>query len=282
MESGPASPVPTKRSLVRALYAKTRALFGLRLIVAAIAGCILRRLLQQRNVSGLGWMLLDRLGLLRPGFMQDAASKVSNPPSFTRSLHFPPAEDTDGIDEPPHQKVQEISARSSTYASSKEASSPERSEAWHQPTEPEPHKEQEYKRAGAETQAKLSMLPAPPLMASVTGTSASELASQLPPMKSLTIKLLEPALENSKARFYWGNAQHAKAAKLFTLVGLTSNATVNQVKERVALETGISPAGLQLLLFGCKLQDARTLHSYGLDNVSDPLIHVLPVITASA
>jgi hypothetical protein len=271
MESSIASPVSAKRSVVRALFAKARALFGLRLIIAAIAGCILRRFLQQRNASGLGWMLLDRLGLLRSGFMQDTASKSSNTPSFTRSLHFPPAEDTDGVDEPPHQKFQETSARSSTYASSRQASSPEHSEAGHRPTEVAPQK---YQRAGAETQA----LPPPlPSMASVTG-----LASSLPAMKALTIKLLEPASVKGDARCYWGNAQRAKAAKLFTLVDLTSAATVSQVKERVAVETGISPASLQLLLFGCKLQDARTLHSYGLDNVSDPLVHVLPLIAASA
>jgi len=282
MESSSASPIPTKHSVVRTVLAKTKAFFGLRFIVAAIAGCILRRLFQQGKASGLGWMILDRLGLLRPCTMQDTVLKFNNAPSFTRSLQLPPAEDTDGIDEPPHEKVQEISDQSSTSASSKQASSPDHSETRHLPREAELHEEQEDKRVFAETQVKLDTLPPLPLMATATGSSASGLVSPLPAMQSLMVKLLEPALVKGEAQFYWGNAQRAKAAKLFTLVGLTSAATVSQVKERVAVEIGISPGSLQLLLFGCKLQDARTLHSYGIDNVSDPLIHVLPLIAASA
>jgi len=282
MESSPASPVPAGRSVLRAVLAKTRALFGLRLIIAAVAGFLLRRLLQQRKASGLGWLLLDRLGLLRPGCVQDTTVKSSNLPSFARSLHLPPAEDTDGIEEPPHEKVQKTSARSSTYASSKQDSTPERSETWHPCAASEPQEEREHKRPGAEQQTMRGTLPPLPLMSSEIGSPASGLASRLPALRSLTIKLLEPAVAKDDARFYWANAQRAKAAKLFTLVDLTSAATVKQVKECVAVEAGISPARLQLLLFGCKLQDARTLHSYGLDNVSDPLIHVLPLNAAPA
>jgi len=238
----------------RALLAKTRALFGLGFIVTGIAGCILRRFLQQRGASGPGWMLLERLGFLRQSVSQDAAPKSASAPSFDRSLRLPPVslpvEDTD---EPLHKEVQETSPRSTASGGSLPLLTPGRTET-------------------AESKT------------SVTGTEAAAdgLASPLPAPQSLTIKLLEPALAKGEARCYWGNAQRAKAARLFTLADLTSAATVSQVKERVAVELGISPADLQLLLFGCKLKDARTLCSYGFDKLSDPLIHVLPVATPSS
>jgi len=268
MEGSPASPVPAGRSVLRALFAKTRTLFGLRLLLAAIAGCVLRRLSQERNVTGLGWMLLDRLGLLR-------AVKSSNAPSFTRSLQFPPAEDTDGPEEPSDQKVQETSAQTPTFERSEQASIPEHSETVHLATEAKPLKEQEHNRSGALTRAKLDTQPPLPSM-------ANGVASTLPAMRSLTIKMLEPASAKGEGQFYWASAKNAKAAKLFALQDMTSAATVSQVKERVAVQTGIPAASLQLLLFGCKLKDARTLRSYGIDNVNDPLIHVLPLVTASA
>merc|ERR1712008_24903 len=232
-------------------------------------------LLQKRDVSVLGWML-HRLGLVHSvSATQETTLKSSDTPSFTRSLQLTPAEDTDGVEEPPPQRVREISAQSSTCASS---SSPERFETWSWPTEANHFKEHmERKRAGVDAQDVVGLSAPLPSAASVSATSAAAPAPASPAMQSLTIKLLAPAAANDGARCYWGSARSARAANMFTLVGLTSTATVGQVKARVTAETGISPASLQLLLFGCKLQDARTLKSYGIDNVIDPLIHALPL-----
>jgi len=286
MESSPATTVPARRSVMRALLTRTRTLFSFRLIIAAIAGFILRRLLQQRDVSGLGWMLLHRLGLVHSGLTTQATTlKSNNTASFARFLQLLPAEDTDGIEEPSPQKVREISVQSSTCASSKRAEelslddSPECFETWSSPTEANVCKEEEQKRAEADAQVMVDLLPSLPAVS----TSASALTAPLPAMQSLTIKLLAPAsAKENGARCYWGSAQRARAAKMLTLMDLTSAATVAQVKARVAAETGISLTSLRLLLFGCKLQDARTLKSYGIDNVSDPLIHALPLMPAPA
>mmetsp|Transcript_81418 Transcript_81418/g.143756 ORF Transcript_81418/g.143756 Transcript_81418/m.143756 type:complete len:98 (-) Transcript_81418:103-396(-) len=93
---------------------------------------------------------------------------------------------------------------------------------------------------------------------------------------TVAIKLLEPLPAGKEAAGYWLRSASIHAKDVFA-VEATSSTDVAQLKASVAAKTGLAAESLQVVLFGKDLQNGRTLGSYGLGNIEDPLLHVIPV-----
>jgi [acyl-carrier-protein] S-malonyltransferase len=81
------------------------------------------------------------------------------------------------------------------------------------------------------------------------------------------------ALEGSPLP-YWGWASNTQARDLFTLHA-NGSTCVQDVKAQIEVEKGIAVANQRIFLFGKELEDARILSSYGIDNIHDPLVHLM-------
>mmetsp|Transcript_47392 Transcript_47392/g.135917 ORF Transcript_47392/g.135917 Transcript_47392/m.135917 type:complete len:100 (-) Transcript_47392:114-413(-) len=97
----------------------------------------------------------------------------------------------------------------------------------------------------------------------------------MPGGKTVAVKLLEPVATGKEAGGYWGLAGSAHAKAVFAVEADTST-DVAEVKARIAEAKGIPVEKQRVLLFGKELDAGRTLGSYGLGNLEDPLLHLIP------
>ncbi|CAK9087109.1 Hypothetical protein SCF082_LOCUS41178, partial [Durusdinium trenchii] len=90
---------------------------------------------------------------------------------------------------------------------------------------------------------------------------------------TVAVKLLEAVKKGTEPAGYWGMSSSIYAKELLH-VEADKESTVKSVKARVAEKGAAGP--LRLILFGKELEDERTLGSYGLGNIEDPLLHAIP------
>eukprot|EP00434_Breviolum_minutum_P036474 symbB.v1.2.032317.t1/scaffold3866.1/size49044/4 len=89
---------------------------------------------------------------------------------------------------------------------------------------------------------------------------------------TVAVKILEPA--GNEAAGYWGMSSSIYAKELFHIEA-DKESHVSAVKAKIAAKCGSQK--LRVILFGKELEDARTLGSYGLGNIEDPLLHAIPM-----
>jgi outer membrane protein OmpA-like peptidoglycan-associated protein len=90
---------------------------------------------------------------------------------------------------------------------------------------------------------------------------------------TLSIKVLENSQASDGSRFYWGLVNSAVTKELFKLP-VHRDMSVQELKTAIMNARGYQLDRQRLLLFGCALDDSRTLSSYGFANISDPLLHL--------
>mmetsp|Transcript_15494 Transcript_15494/g.24788 ORF Transcript_15494/g.24788 Transcript_15494/m.24788 type:complete len:96 (+) Transcript_15494:88-375(+) len=92
---------------------------------------------------------------------------------------------------------------------------------------------------------------------------------------TVAIKLLEPLAKGKKPAGFWEMSKSIHAKDVFAIEADHSTEVLD-VKARVAAATSLPQESLRVILFGKVLDDRRTLGSYGLGNIEDPVLHVLP------
>eukprot|EP00435_Cladocopium_sp_Y103_P011574 s2212_g3.t1 len=88
----------------------------------------------------------------------------------------------------------------------------------------------------------------------------------------VAVKILQPN-NGAEPAGYWGMSSSIYA-KEFLHIEADKESHVSAVKAKIAA-AGVS-GKLRVILFGKELDDERTLGSYGLGNIEDPLLHVIP------
>jgi hypothetical protein len=80
---------------------------------------------------------------------------------------------------------------------------------------------------------------------------------------NISVKVFSPA-EDGKGEFFWGLGKSGETLELLS-VSVTKQSRVSEVKAQIQEAYG-TPAGEQrLLMFGCLMEDGRTMASYGMN-----------------
>mmetsp|Transcript_63276 Transcript_63276/g.159575 ORF Transcript_63276/g.159575 Transcript_63276/m.159575 type:complete len:99 (-) Transcript_63276:98-394(-) len=93
--------------------------------------------------------------------------------------------------------------------------------------------------------------------------------------KSVAVKWLEPVAQGQEPAGYWGYAGSIRAKAVFAVMA-DGGTTVGEVKRRIHEAKNLDVDKQRVFLFGKELEDDRSLGSYGIGNIEDPLLHLLP------
>mmetsp|Transcript_23006 Transcript_23006/g.52677 ORF Transcript_23006/g.52677 Transcript_23006/m.52677 type:complete len:103 (-) Transcript_23006:177-485(-) len=87
------------------------------------------------------------------------------------------------------------------------------------------------------------------------------------PGAAVPVKVLEACGESGGPN-YWGLSGSLLPSKTIS-VDVSSAMSVGDVKAQIESKEGIAQGAQRLLLFGCELQDDRSLRSYGVNDAGE-------------